>query len=106
MFVKQRLGRGESRKNVHAEVLGLLSHPCRQQTQRHNQIAVIVQMRPRRQPDAAVTGQQAELIARRRNTDAGWAVAPLRQQRIERSGLDDGAGQRVRTHRGTFFEHA
>ena len=106
VFVKQRFGRGESREHIHAEVFGLLAEPCREQSQRHDQIAVIVQMRPRGQADAAGARQQPEFIALGGNADAGRALAPCGQQCIQRVRFDDRAGQGMRADGCAFFQHA
>ena len=87
---------------------GLRAQPLAQAAERNDEVALVVQVlrQSTARRAAALGAEHAEFVARDRHADGQRRVAPLGQQRVERSGLQHGAGQRVRADRRAFLEHA
>ncbi len=102
----EHLGGGETGIDLDPQRLGLLAEPAADIAERGDVVALVVHGRRRRQADRAVAGEVHETVVGRRRGERGAALAPIRQQLIQRARLDDGAGQDVGADLCTFFDHA
>src|SRR5208282_4055274 len=80
--------------------------PRREAPQGDNQVAGVVHLRWHRQLDAAGTGEQPHFIAPCRHADRQRRLPPGGEKRIERPGLEHGAGKQVGADRRSLFEYA
>ena len=104
VVVVKHLGGGKAGVDLDAELLGLARQPTAQIAEADDVIAVIVHRRRGRQPQGAVLRQVQKAVAGRRGVERGAALAPVRDQLIERTRLEHRAGQDVGADLGAFLD--
>ena len=102
----QGLGGSEAGIDLHAQRFGLRRQPGAHRAEADDHVAVVVHARRHRQLAAAGLGQQPEFVFGRRHADRRRVVAPLRQQLVERAGLDHRAGEDLRADGRGLLDHA
>lgn len=104
--VVAQVGGGETREQVHTQRLGLRRQPGAQRPERDDEVAVVVLLGRGGQLAAAGLAQVQELVLAGRHADRRRIVAPALDQRIQRPGLDDRAGEDVSADFGGLLDHA
>ena len=105
--IEECLGGRKTGEHIHTELFRLRAQNRHQLAERDDEIAVILHLRRSdRELVALGTGHHEEFVARCGHADRGRVLAPLRQQLIERSRLEDRARQGVRSEARGLFEHA
>ena len=109
VVVKQHLGRGKAGIDLGAQGLGLLRQPATDVAQRHDVVALVVQLcrqGPDRHREGAFFAQHQELLGGHRAVQRGAFVLPVRDQLVQRPGVEDRAGEDMRADLGALFQNA
>ena len=86
--VIQHLSRSKTGIDLDPQLLGLLREPTAQIAEADDVITVIVHLRRRRQPERARLRQQQKAVLARRRRQWCAALAPIRDQLVQRSRLE------------------
>ena len=104
--VVQDLGRGEAGVDLRPQGLGLGAQPAAQDAQADDVVAAVFHLRRDGQADGAAFGEQKEPVLARRRVQRRATVLPLRDQLVQRAGIEDGAGKDMRPHLRPLLDHA
>ncbi|EAU46901.1 hypothetical protein R2601_13804 [Salipiger bermudensis HTCC2601] len=97
-----------AREDLDAQRLGLLCHPAADIAHGNDVVAVVRherRHRPVRNAHLAGLAEHVELVLDHRHVDRRALVLPVRDQRVETTGIDHRAGQDMGAHLRAFLEH-
>jgi len=88
--VDERAVGGEAGEYVRTGRLGPAAQPGNELRERDDEIAMVALLRRRGQADAAPLREEPEFVPLHRDAGRRWRPAPVRDQRVERNGVEHG----------------